>query len=151
MDLYLGQLLILLVGLTISAAVAQPGNRPEAMEGEIQAPAAWQHWLDEVRAQRQAWEARRRAAQNARRRQISPQWAAQHEAREREYQQRRQAMWEEMERQRETFWNSIPWAGPYERRTWQDNLPRNPDTDSSNKPAPNPLPGWDNLWYYRGY
>ncbi len=151
MDLHLCQLWVFLGGLTVSAALlAHPCEMPEASADRQSPAASWQNWLDEVRAQRQAWEARRKAAQQERRRQIDPQWAAQHKARVQKNQRRRQALRDEINRHRETFWNSIPWSGPYE-RTWQDGAPARPSSDPPSDPTQNPLPGWNNLWYYRGY
>jgi hypothetical protein len=136
-------------------------------------------WLDEVRAQRQAWEARRQAAKdavNARRRLNDPWGAAEHEAREKESQRRRDAVLERAERDRDAFLGQPPWenanlweSGPPPplpgQRTTPEASPQ-PDAVGSNNPAPSPAQtpgeqrgdpapyspsGWDNRWYYRGY
>jgi hypothetical protein len=117
-------------------------------------------WLDEVKAQRQAWEERRRAAKEAvqaRRRQNDPWGAAQHEAREQESQRRRDAIIEQFERDRDNY--HAPWAGPRD----QGPPPPQPGTGMPQPTAPEstalnpadpgsyPPSGWDNRWYYRGY
>lgn len=124
-------------------------------------------WLDEVKAQRQAWEERRRAAKEAiqaRRRLNDPWGAAQQEAREQEIQRRRDARMEEIERDRDAFHNSAPWHGardqgpppPHPADTAAP--PGSPQTagpDSTaqhpGEPAAYPPSGWDNRWYYRGF
>jgi hypothetical protein len=125
-------------------------------------------WLDEVRAQRQAWEERRRAAKeviNARRREIDPWGAAKQEAWEEENQRRREAFLQRIEREREVFRSQAPWGTA--QTPWQD---KPPDQDSRPEAMPQGhetvqdptskrdpyspypmLPGWDNRWYYRGY
>lgn len=117
-------------------------------------------WLDEVKAQRQAWEERRRAAKeavHARRRQHDPWGAAQHEAREQESQRRRDAIIEQFERDRDTF--QAPWAGPRDQGPPSPQpdtgapQPTVPDSTALNPADPGSYPpsGWDNRWYYRGY
>jgi hypothetical protein len=128
-------------------------------------PDATHPWLDDVRAQRQAWEERRRAskeAMDARRRWIDPWGAAQQEAREKETQRRREARREQIEREREAFRDLPPW-GPQPGLWYEDSPvsgleppPAEPGTDAAKTPEPSPssrypLPGWDNRWYYRGY
>jgi hypothetical protein len=125
-------------------------------------------WLDEVRAQRRAWEERRRAAKeaiDARRRWINPWGAAQKEAREKENQRRREAFMEHIEREREAFRSGAPWGsapGPWEEAPQTDKVPHMPGPPESRGPegsdevptGPSPYPqppGWDNRWYYRGY
>jgi hypothetical protein len=124
-------------------------------------------WLDEVKAQRQAWEERRRAAKEAiqaRRRLTDPWGAAQQEAREQEIQRRRDARMEEFERDRDTFHAPGPWHGPKDQGPPPprptntappagSTRPPDPDgTDSSPaEPATHAPVGWDNRWYYRGY
>jgi hypothetical protein len=130
-------------------------------------PEPYNQWLDEVRAQRQAREERRRAAKeaiDARRRWIDPWGAAEQEAREQEVQRRRDAFKEKIEREREVFRTQTPWSPP--RAPWEDS-PTEPESAQTagteagtsaplEQPvAPPPLPytppGWDNRWYYRGY
>lgn len=123
-------------------------------------------WLDEVRAQRQAREERRRAAKEAlgaRRRWIDPRGAAQQEAWEHETQRRRDAFLEKVERDRKAFRSHAPW-GPAP-TPWREEgsrlgpesrSPSIPDTAEAARRAlaheePYPLQGWDNRWYYRGY
>jgi hypothetical protein len=133
-------------------------------------PEPLREWLDEVRAQRRAWEERRQAAReamDARRRWIDPWGAAKKEAREKETQRRREALREHIEREREAFrGNSRPWgmrpdplqeAPPSESgEPSRDTAPQQGDPDADvgisapDSPYP-PLPGWDNRWYYRGY
>jgi hypothetical protein len=118
-------------------------------------------WLDEVRTQRRAWEERRRAAKDAadaRRRRIDPWGAAQQEAREQESKRRRDAFRETIEREREAFRNSGPWAmQPTPRQESPPQLPTAndptaPGGENASPPEPYPpLPGWDNRWYYRGF
>ena len=131
-------------------------------------PESVPQWLDEVRAQRQAREERRRAAKEAlgaRRRWIDPRGAAQQEAWERETKRRRDAFMEKVERDREAFRNHAPW-GPAP-TPWRNEAPdhdpdtalhspSNPDTAEASgqtltREEPYSLPGWDNRWYYRGY
>lgn len=103
-------------------------------------------WLDEVRAQRQAREARReeaRKALDARHRLIDPWGAAQHEAREREFELRRQSNRERIEQEREQFWSRRPpFPGP---------LPSTPIPWQPGFPTAAEPPGWDNRWYFQGY
>jgi hypothetical protein len=134
---------------------AGPSAEPESLD----------QWLDEVRAQRRAWENRRRAAKealDARRRWIDPWGAAQHDAREQETQRRRDAFREKIERDREAFRNQAPWGAVYgpmpdESMGFLPDDITSPDADdataSRGAPSPSqfPLPGWDNRWYYRGY
>lgn len=105
-----------------SAAVAhgedltvQPDStlQPPRQSGDYADP--MRQWLDDVKAQRQAWEARRQATKeaiNARRRLNDPWGAAQKEAREKENQRRHDAILEQVERNREAFRNQGPWQDP---------------------------------------
>jgi hypothetical protein len=163
-------LLVWAAALTVTPLWAQEGTAPPFAHGGTAAgePAPVNQWLDEVRAQRRAWEERRRAAKealDARRRWLDPWGAAQKEAHEKDTQRRRDAFREQIERDRELFRNRSPWAaqsGP-----WQEVPPGGetlapdpggpaegaiapPDEDALGSPYP-PLPGWDNRWYYRGY
>lgn len=139
-------------------------------------------WLDEVKAQRQAWEARRQAAKeaaNARRRLTDPWGAAQQEARDKDNQRRRDAMRDQVERDREMFLNQWSWQGS---NRWEPDLPppahspnvapelspiapesmtlnpprsaqdlaQDPTQHSDESSAYSPS-GWNNRWYYRGY
>jgi hypothetical protein len=137
------------------------------MLDEPGAPEAPTPWLDEVRAQRQAWEERREAtrqAYEARRRANNPRGAAVQEAWEEDTRRRRAARMERMAQDREHFRQigppepplGQPWAPP----PWTtDHPPPPPDLGASTPMVipgqpedglPNP-PGWDNLWYFRGF
>ena len=139
---------------------------PPAIPPPLAEPEPFRQWLDEVRAQRQAREERRRAdkeAREARRRWIDPWGAAQQEVREQENQRRRDAFLDHIERDREAFRNQGPWR--FEQGPWPKAIPGaageltgSAANDSLSAPAPPaprapsyPLPGWDNRWYYRGF
>lgn len=138
-----------------------PGMAPDPVVPAQSEPV--DRWLEEVRAQRQAWEERRRTnkeAIDARRRWIDPWGAAQKEARDEENRRRRQAFRDKIERERDAFRNQSPWLGPPP--PWQGPPPPpglglGPDGgeltgEPSDLLAPHPpLPGWDNRWYFRGY
>jgi hypothetical protein len=122
-------------------------------------PEPLDHWLEEVRAQRRAWEERRRAqkeAMDARRRWIDPWGAAQQEAREQEVNRRREEFRDRIERSREAFLQQPPWGSPSAQGPdGSQPAPRDPEAPTEGglpaiEPYP-PLPGWDNRWYYRGY
>lgn len=149
-----------------SAATSRPPASP--IGALTPAPEPVPRWLDEVRAQRQAREERRRAAKEAmgaRRRWIDPWGAAQQEAWEQETQRRRDAFMEKVERDRKAFRSNSPWGPPH--NPWSDKAPglgpgpalgSSSSTDTAEAagqavtPAESyPLPGWDNRWYYRGY
>ncbi|WP_295408835.1 hypothetical protein [uncultured Thiocystis sp.] len=115
-------------------------------------------WLEEVRAQRQAWEARRhetREAYEARRRLHNPRGAAQQDAWKEDARRQRSERLERIERDRERFRELGPYLFPL---PWPGNLPlpfssNEPDSAGLADPrepmfAPQ---GWDNLWYFRGY
>lgn len=131
-------------------------------------PEPMNQWLDEVRAQRQTREERRRIAKetiDARRRWIDPWGAAQQEAREKENQRRREAFRNQIDQDRDAFRNHVPWYSP--QAPWTEPPPSNdlprqpappgPDNRDTTTGTPDPLfpypplPGWDNRWYYRGY
>jgi hypothetical protein len=153
--------------LTVSAVGAQePAPSPSAPGTSHVEQEPVREWLDEVRAQRQAREERRRAqkeAMDARLRWINPWGAAQKEARERETQRRRELFREQIERDRQAFRNQIPWQ--FELDPWQEGISHPPaplppplGTDAPDVAGPTdppassyPLPGWDNRWYYRGF
>ena len=137
----------------VASAAIDEGLEPIAVAPEnssIPSGARMPQWLDEVRAQRQAWETRRdatRQAMDARRRWVDPWGAAQHEAREREVEQRRQANRDRIELERQFFRSQRPPLGPY------PEVPPPPSPTAWEPPAP-PLPepaGWDNRWYYQGF
>lgn len=120
-------------------------------------------WLEDVRAQRQAWETRRRAAKEAieaRRRWQDPWATAEQEAREEEIQRRRDEWLERIDRNREAFRSQGPWyvrAGPPPTQSAEsDRLTAQPAERASAslhdwQPPHYPPQGWDNGWYYKGY
>jgi hypothetical protein len=126
-------------------------------------------WLDEVRAQRQAWEARReatRSAYEARRRANNPRAAAQQEAWEEDVRRRRAARLERMDQDLELFRSLGPGQPPLP-WPWVTGMPglpelssgaATPDTpstqDTPSSPGDAPIyapPGWNNHWYFRGF
>ncbi|WP_147431182.1 hypothetical protein [Thiocapsa rosea] len=117
-------------------------------------------WLDEVRAQRQAWEARRDATRNAyeaRRWANNPRAAAQQEAWEEDVRRRRAARLERMEQELEIFRSLGPGQPPLP-WPWVTGMPTLPEFGSgpatSGTPGDTPIyapPGWDNHWYFRGF
>jgi len=135
-------------------AIEQPSAQAEGYVDPIE------QWLGEVKAQRRAWEERRRATReaiNARRR-LSDPWGAAHlESHEKESQRRRDAMMEQIERDRETFREEGPWQLPSpmdERPPPPPAAAVPPGAGDSQSPAAAPSyppSGWDNRWYYRGY
>lgn len=150
------RLVVALVALTAGAQAdgppaadptAPPITVPSTQPGPLPAdPAAPDTpWLAEVRAQRQAAEARHqanRAAFAARRRALDPWGAAQHEAREEAFERRREARREQLEQALGQF--PVPGTPP--------------DTPDTSAARANPDPGrgtppqdWNNLWYFRGY
>lgn len=153
---------VLFIVFSVAAQEPPPPLPPLPAVGISPAePEPVQRWLDEVRAQRQIGEERRRAAKeamDARRRWIDPWGAAQKEAREHEAQRRREAFMEKIDRDRETLRSQGPWAVP--RQPLPDvtaELPP-PGNDTTAVPGQSephastyPLPGWDNRWYYRGF
>lgn len=133
-------------------------------------------WLDEVRAQRQAREARRQSAREAfeaRRRLTDPRGAAHQDAWEEEVRRRREARMQRIEQDRERFRGlgpPPPWPEPQGGGAAPPPalLPDRPTGDTASRdgtspggapryPPGTPAPGtyvppdWDNLWYYRGY
>lgn len=117
-------------------------------------------WLDEVRAQRQAWEARRdatRSAYEARRRANNPRAAAQQEAWEEDVRRRRAARTERMDQNLEWF-RSLGPGQPPPPWPWVSGMPTLPEigsvTIAPGTPGDQPIfapPGWDNHWYFRGF
>ena len=160
-------MIILVAGLLAVFPVAsQEPPPPAAVPMPIAEPEPVRQWLDEVRAQRQAREERRRAdkeARDAHRRWIDPWGAAQKEAREQETRRRRMELMEHVERDRQEFRNWGPWG--FRPNPWQEKPVRSPAVtprpkDADAAPAiplgdpqasSYPLPGWDNRWYYRGF
>lgn len=150
---------------TESAAPQEPAqSAPQPTAPPAAAAEPVDRWLEEVRAQRQAWEERRRAqkeAMDARRRWIDPWGAAQQEARELEVTRRREAFRDQIERDREAFFNRSPWgsAAPWPEDANPDQTPPAPGPAAGSGPSEAaggtppypPLPGWDNRWYYRGF
>jgi hypothetical protein len=127
-----------------------PPLAPAADRG--QPPRSEMPWLDEVRTQRQAWEARRQAARDAfeaRRRLADPQGAAHQEAWEKDVHRRREARKQRMEQDRQRF--RVLGQPP---QSWYT---QSPDSGTVLDPpiAPQGEPHssqiWDNNWYYRGY
>lgn len=119
-----GGVLLALTGLAIAdesggrAAVPVDPASIGMTQPDMAAP-----WLDEVRAQREAWEARRSAVREQheqRRRTHHPQGALQSEAWEEDLRRRRAERQERIDQDRESFHRLYP-------------------------------PGWNNLWYFRGY
>ncbi|NEX20366.1 hypothetical protein G3480_08605 [Thiorhodococcus mannitoliphagus] len=110
-------------------------------------------WLDEVRAQRHAWELRRKAAREefeARRRRNNPRASARQEAWEEGLRQRRAERQERIEQERELFRS----LGPTPPTHSTPPPPSDPGNDSPSPPQPDPMlkpPGWNNLWYFRGF
>jgi hypothetical protein len=135
-------LLIGTLGLPLCATLAQtPGPAP----GEPRADPGELPWLDEVRAQREAWEARRKAekeASDARLRMIDPWGAAHMEAHEREAEARRDAALQRAE-QRHKKAEAKKEAQRQARERWLEERTR--------IMHPAIPPDWDNPWYYRGY
>lgn len=162
--------LLWLGAMTAGSAAATPGDdaaaaaRPAPEQATVQ-PGAYtdpvDQWLEEVKAQRRAREERRRAAKeaiNARRRLTDPWGAAHQEAHEKENQRRRDAMREQIERDRETFREQGPWHDPGPMDLSPPPPPissgTQPEAGGSQGPAGTPAyppSGWDNRWYYRGY
>lgn len=101
---------------TAAAAADQESAAPEAPAGAaIPASPRATPWLDEVRAQRRAWEQRRKAAHDAfetRHRANDPWGAAQHDAWEDEIERRREARRQQMEQDREHFRSLTPAPPP---------------------------------------
>lgn len=112
-------------------------------------------WLDEVRAQREAWEARRSAVREQheqRRRAHHPRSAVQPDAWEADLRRRRAERQERIEQDRAVFRRLAPgaWGLPWsvtEDGAWGAEWAPPP----SPQPSPISPPGWDNLWYFRGY
>jgi len=150
----------------VAAAQDPPPPPPPVVPSLPLEPEPVRQWLDEVRAQRQVREERRRAqkeAMDARRRWIDPWGAAQKEVREQENQRRHDALMEHIERDREVLRQQLPWR--FVPDPWFADAPR---TQMQRVPAPAtagndpasqavpphdsaPRPELDNGWYYRGF
>lgn len=108
-------------------------------------------WLDDVRAQRRAWEARRKAARDelkARRRAKNPRASARQEAWEEDLRQRRSQRQERIDQERELFRSLGPAPPP------TVPAPSKQEGEAPFPPAGDPMlkpPGWNNLWYFRGF
>jgi hypothetical protein len=143
--------------LWVSAAGEGSENQPAIQDY----PAPYIQWLEEVRAQRRAWEAEREEARKARRRWIDPWGAEKREAMERDAEQRREAAKNFAEQQRESRRNPSIWRYPYGGYTPFESpadWPRPEENDigpapsqTDNPAGTNYPPGWNNPWFYRGY
>ncbi|MGE5154590.1 MAG: hypothetical protein ACM3ST_11290 [Bdellovibrio bacteriovorus] len=97
-------LLLVLAAIPAWAQAEEAATEQTPAAIPAQDPAA--RWLDEVRAQRQAWEERRKASREAfeaRRRLADPRGAAQHDAWEDEVERRREARRQQREQELEHF------------------------------------------------
>lgn len=164
--------------LGLGALMAGPASPAPGDDAAARRPAAEQvapqtggyadpvdQWLEEVKAQRRAWEERRRATKeaiNARRRLTDPWGAAHQEAHEKENQRRRDAMMDQIERDRETLREQGPWTATGPKDLGPPPPPAAPPisagappepggTDGPVEPPAYPPSGWNNRWYYRGY
>lgn len=153
----------LLVGLlsipAVLAAEENPSGRTQpanpAIGDRLQTP-----WLDEVRAQRQAWESRRdttRSDYDARRRANNPRAAVQQEAWEEDVRRRHAARIERMDQDLERFLSLGP-GQPPPPWPWVGGIPARPESGSAaiapGAPGDEAIfapPGWDNRWYFRGF
>lgn len=123
--------------LTALPVSAQPAAQPTSITD------AHQQWLDEVRAQREAWQAQREAKRKAaeeRLRRIAP-WGA--------------TRLEELERQAESQREAARQRSEQFRKSSEARLEAQRQAMDQMRQQPAPLPytphGWDNSWYYRGY
>jgi hypothetical protein len=152
--------------LSIPGAIADEENLVAPMQpvsqtfGDPPHGTAPTPWLDEVRAQRQAWEARReatRSAYEARRRANNPRAAAQQEAWEEDVRRRRAARLERMDQDLEIFRSLGPGQPPLP-WPWVTGMPSLPELGSGattpGTGGETPIyapPGWNNHWYFRGF
>jgi hypothetical protein len=164
---------LLLIALLMSAPVVSSADRTSAIQAQPEPPIGDDQfpeetttpWLDEVRAQRQAWEDRRESARSAfeaRRRANNPRAAAQQEAWEEDVRRRRAARLEWMDQERERFRQLGPAVPPLS-EPWTWPWPKDPPGSLESAPgatfvspvAPEESlfvpPGWDNHWYFRGF
>ncbi len=162
--------LMMAYGMAEEAFADDPAGVQSTLPAQVESSSPW---LDEVRAQRRAWEAQRRATKEAieaRRRWQDPWLAEQREAREQEQQRRRDEWLERIDRDRAAFRNQGPWYAPLGR--WPSTTPQvsvpledSDRSDASSEQAPTieipekdelqtqnyPPAGWNNGWYYNGY
>ena len=144
-----GLLIALCAWLYAYADTGREAPLPPGPDAEGETISRPDPWLEEVRAQRQASEARREAtrkAMDARHRWIDPWGAAQQEAREREIDQRRQAARERIEQEREQLRMRRPPVASF-----PEMPPPVPPWGESQDPFGTEPPGWNNRWYYQGY
>ena len=113
-------------------------------------------WLDEVRLQREAWEARRanaRELHEQRRRLAHPRGAAQREAWEENLRQRRAQRQERIDQDRERFRSLAPEPPPLPPSS-EAGMAREPTDPAALPTLETPLftpPVCNNLWYFRGF
>lgn len=150
---------LLLTSLAGPALAEESGTRAEVPTDPaaigIEPPDRGSPWLDEVRAQREAWESRRSASREyheQRRRAYHPRGAVQPEAWEEDLRRRRAERQERIEQDREVFRRLGPgaWGPPSTFAEDERGRIERAETPSSEPPSAYP-PGWDNLWYFRGY
>jgi len=125
------------------AALTAPGSDGARPPEEMR-------WLDEVRAQREAWEARRKAAKaqsDAHLRMLDPIGAAHIEEREKESERMREAVRERAEQQRHAMEQERE-ARRQELEQWLDQRRTMPYPYTPYDLAPSE---WNNPWFYRGY
>ncbi len=117
---------LILVAMAQASAEIDPWFIPDP-GGRLPHPEQVMPWLDEVRAQRRAWE------QDLRKRRAERQ--------------------ERIEQERAAFrrLGPEPWGGWSFMGPWP--APSESPLPSAQSPAQGPLgpPNWDNLWYFRGY
>ena len=127
----------------VAPVVCAEATSPPASAAETAPPA--DPWLEEVRTQREAWEARRnaaKAASKARLRLYDPWRAAHIEALEQESELRRELARERFEQRR----SSSETLRENQRRSLEQR--QNEEHQMLDYFAPY---GWDNRWYYRGW
>ena len=147
---------LVLMSLVGPAIADESGTRVTAPTDSaaigIEPPDRVSPWLDEVRAQREAWEARRAAAREyheQRRRAYHPRGAVQPDAWEEDLRRRRAERQERIDQDREVFRRLGPgaWGPPATFAEDEREHFEQPEAGSSSAYPP----GWDNLWYFRGY
>jgi hypothetical protein len=134
----------------LSIALLWSSNCPavdpaEATAEPSSAPSAEAIWLDEVKAQREAWEHRRHAAKEAaemRRRHLDPWGSARLDAQERSSEARRQQARQHIEQQRQSAEAQMDANRQAMDKFWRER------EQLLQGYRPN---GWNNPWYYRGY
>ncbi|MCK7579137.1 MAG: hypothetical protein MZV65_27660 [Chromatiales bacterium] len=142
----------LLAGLAGPALAEESGPRAtvptDPVAIGIEPPDRGSPWLDEVRAQREAWESRRAASREyheQRRRAYHSRGAVQPDAWEEDLRRRRAERQERIDQDREVFRRLGPgaWGPP---STFAED-----EREHFERPEAGSPPGWDNLWYFRGY